>query len=109
MRLATVLGALALITIVLVGAFAVVDRRAAEAFKADPLMIRDGTRGASSADARRTLKRVKQFASSQGTPASTIASSARTGTATTGTAAASSLDAEPAVKSHHRRRWHHRR
>jgi hypothetical protein len=108
MRIAGVFGALTIMAIVLIGAFAVVDKRAAEAFKAESVMIPRDTRGASTANARSMSKPPQQFTYAQGTPA---ASSARTDTATNGTAAAGSLDVDEPIhrKAHHRRRWHHRR
>jgi hypothetical protein len=111
MRITGIVGALAFMTITLIGAFSFVDRRAAEALKAEPLMIDHDTRATSTANARSMSKLIKQFASSRGTPASTIASTTRTGPATVGAAGASSLDADEPVsrKAHHRRRWHHRR
>ncbi len=111
MRVANLFGALAFMTIVLIGAYVVVDRRAADAFKAEPVLIHHNAGGAPTAIARPASKLIKQFASSEGTSESTIASSARAGTATLGTSSASSVDAEQPVhsKAHHRRRWHHRR
>ncbi len=112
MRTAALSGVLALMILVLIGALVVADRRAADVFKAEPARIHYNARQASAAAAvaRPTSTLIEQFASSQGTPESTVGSSPRPDTATVGSATDSSAGAgEPLHRKHHRRRWHRRR
>jgi len=100
-----IFGGLALTAVVLAGALAVADKRAAETLNAEPRITHENIKRKSTASAARrgAAQLSKQHAASGGT--STVAS-ARTDAATVGSA-----DSAPTIRitDHHHRRRHHRR
>lgn len=101
-----VFGAFVLAVVALVGAYAVVDMRAAEAIN-HPQIFRAAAKPRASADPRRMTKLLKRLSSAHGTPATTMATFARAGTVGSG---AASAHTGPGIRNHfHHRRRHHRR
>jgi hypothetical protein len=98
---AVTLGALAVSTAVVIGAFEVIDKRAAQVLKSEPRAVPAAKNRAPSADASRTSRRESQAA--RGSPAS------GTGAATVGSAASAAGVAAPQapqqiIPGHHRTR-----
>lgn len=105
-------GALALIAIVVIGAFMAVDKRAAEAFKAKPGIVHDQKKRISSAGASRMARPPPKAAGSDTAEAQASGLSSMTQQTTSGQAGPAP-DAETQHhtlnKGHHGRRRRHRR